>query len=208
MLLQDSPLCLELYVVSSAFVVHTYSLFPNYQWGEYRDRRKRWQYAEQRSRLTGVDREKAERLQREFQTRTCPICLEYFDFDHHDGSKKTLLLGNSKHPEEDCLRLGSNMQLSPFSYEPPVTESYVLPQRGADGRRVKLLRCGHIFCESCWKSWVHSGCGNPCNCPVCRQDVGRAPQKLRPHSSSALPNTEATPLLRAASRRSARSAFL
>lgn len=30
---------------------------------------------------------------------------------------------------------------------------------------------------SCWKSWVHSGYGNPCNCPVCRQDVGRSPRK-------------------------------
>jgi hypothetical protein len=44
---------------------------------------------------------------------------------------------------------------------------------------------------SCWKSWVHSGYGNPCNCPVCRQDVGRSPRKRganqsnRRHPSSA-----------------------
>lgn len=31
--------------------------------------------------------------------------------------------------------------------------------------------------RSCWKTFAHSGCGNPCICPVCRQDVGKTPKK-------------------------------
>lgn len=42
-----------------------------------------------------------------------------------------------------------------------------------------MLRCGHIFDESCWKTWVNSGFGNPCICPVCRQDVGKSVQRRR-----------------------------
>jgi hypothetical protein len=59
--------------------------------------------------------------------------------------------------------------------------------RGSDGKALKVLRCGHVFCDSCWRRWVHCGCGNPCNCPVCRQDVGRKKQQQ--------PSTESTPLL-------------
>jgi Prokaryotic RING finger family 4 len=58
-------------------------------------------------------------------------------------------------------------------------DKYGVPIRGADGKKIKILRCGHIFCDTCWKNWVHSGCGNPCNCPVCRQDVGRTNSKSK-----------------------------
>lgn len=161
---------------------------PLFQWGEYRDRRKRWQYAENRSKLSGVDRQKALQLQKEFRCRACPICLESFDFgkeveDNEASTHRTLesLLSSSV---ED----GGGLDRNP------------IPKLGPDGRKVKLLRCGHIFCETCWKRWVHSGCGNPCNCPVCRQDVGRSPQKL---------STESTPLIaRRISRRTARSIYL
>lgn len=44
-------------------------------------------------------------------------------------------------------------------------------------RYLKMMR-------SCWKTFAHSGCGNPCICPVCRQDVGKTPKK-RSISSSA-----------------------
>ena len=56
-----------------------------------------------------------------------------------------------------------------------------------------MLRCGHIFCDTCWKSWVRSGYGNPLACPVCRQDIGKSPSKKRSrrdrHSTARSENT-------------------
>jgi len=46
--------------------------------GEYRDRRKRLTNAENRSRLTSIEVEKAKQLQCEFKATECPICLEPF----------------------------------------------------------------------------------------------------------------------------------
>lgn len=126
-------------------------------WGEYRDRRKRWQYAESRSKMTEVDKEKARLLQCNFKTTACPICLESFDYGEH------LIV-----PEKP-----SDGQLSFLSGGLKRVDSYGIPLHGTDRKTIKLLRCGHIFCESCWKGWVHSGYGNPCICPVCRQDVGK-----------------------------------
>ncbi|GKY93735.1 hypothetical protein MPSEU_000340600 [Mayamaea pseudoterrestris] len=142
-------------------------------WGEYRDRRKRWQYAEQRSKLSGVDRDKARQLQKEYHSRVCPICLECFDYGDSlgkDGNEKALQDLDSS--VEECLK-------TPVTKNLKRVDSFGIPLKGADGKKIKLLRCGHLFCETCWSQWVHSGCGNPCNCPVCRQDVGRAPKKRR-----------------------------
>lgn len=132
-------------------------------WGEYRDRRKRWQHAETRSRLTKGEKERARELQRDFSTRSCPICLENFC---------------------ECLQ-----ELSPGLKR---VDSFGIPLLGNDGNPIKLLRCGHIFDESCWKSWVNSGHGNPCICPVCRQDIGKttAPKK-RADSISSHPTYDA-----------------
>eukprot|EP00529_Nitzschia_sp_RCC80_P006487 CAMPEP_0113482672 /NCGR_PEP_ID=MMETSP0014_2-20120614/23042_1 /TAXON_ID=2857 /ORGANISM="Nitzschia sp." /LENGTH=1436 /DNA_ID=CAMNT_0000376201 /DNA_START=343 /DNA_END=4650 /DNA_ORIENTATION=- /assembly_acc=CAM_ASM_000159 len=146
-----------------AFAVFTF-LFG--AWGEYRDRRKRWQYAESRSQLTVVEREKARLLQKEFKTKACPICLESFDYG------EDLMLDSSsdgKQTERPNWSVGNGMKR---------VDTYGIPLNGFDRKKIKLLRCGHIFCESCWKQWVHSGQGNPCICPVCRQDVGK-PSKQR-----------------------------
>ncbi|KAL3942221.1 MAG: hypothetical protein SGARI_000336 [Bacillariaceae sp.] len=146
-----------------AFAVFTF-LFG--AWGEYRDRRKRWQYAESRSKLSPVEREKARLLQKEFKTTSCPICLETFDYgedlmlDAEDG-------GNNNCPERK--KSGGMKRV----------DSYGIPLNGSDRKKIKLLRCGHIFCKSCWKGWVHSGNGNPCICPVCRQDVGKTSKSKR-----------------------------
>jgi len=109
---------------------------------EGRDKKKRLEDVERRSRLSSIDREKAKLLQCAFKTSACPICLEPF----HSGSDEmsTLILK---------------------------TDGYGIPQNGSDGLPLKMLRCGHIFDLSCWKSWVHSGYGNPNLCPVCRQDI-------------------------------------
>lgn len=149
------------------------------QWGEYRDRRKRWHYAEQRSKLTGVDRQKAQKLQQEFCTRCCPICLESFDYGcgHSDVNQERSSLRMEEiasHETEEVSATEKTLLFLPRSITWNVAvDDFGIPRRGADGKKLKMLRCGHIFCETCWKSWVHSSaCGSPCQCPVCRQDVG------------------------------------
>mmetsp|Transcript_5676 Transcript_5676/g.7459 ORF Transcript_5676/g.7459 Transcript_5676/m.7459 type:complete len:494 (-) Transcript_5676:1272-2753(-) len=47
--------------------------------------------------------------------------------------------------------------------------------KGSDGQPIKLLRCGHVFDESCWEEWVSSGQGQVDKCPICKHDVGRRP---------------------------------
>jgi hypothetical protein len=135
----------------------------------------------------------------EFRTRCCPICLENYDY----GDSQIQM---ESEPKKDSN--GSN-QLSTSNHENStnslvsmlseirkgVVDEMGIPRRGADGRKIKLLRCGHIFCEICWRSWVHStACGSPCSCPVCRQDVGksitysRRSQSMPGHISSAISN--------------------
>lgn len=142
-------------------------------WGEYRDRRKRWQYAESRSKLNGVEKQKARLLQRDFKTTACPICLESFDYGedlmlNDDTDEENRDTKKHSVPEEE-RKLLSGTTSSTLKR----VDSYGIPLCGSDRRKIKLLRCGHIFCETCWKGWVHSGQGNPCICPVCRQDVGK-----------------------------------
>lgn len=162
-----------------AFAVFTF-LFG--AWGEYRDRRKRWQYAESRSKLSPVARQKARVLQKGFQTRACPICLEPFDYG------EDLIVGTGDDNDEATDRQASfdstadrgdgtitNMGVGGMKR----VDSYGIPLNGPDRKKLKLLRCGHVFCESCWKGWVHSGHGNPCICPVCRQDIGKPSKSKR-----------------------------
>lgn len=154
-------------------------------WGEYRDRRKRWQYAEQRSRLSSVEREKASLLQQDYRSRSCPICLENYDYgDEKPDSFTDSVESLPALVDEDDLKKPSSAEKESLVDGGKRVDKYGIPIRGADGKRIKLLRCGHIFCETCWKGWVHSGCGNPCNCPMCRQDVGKNPSKRSSRRSS------------------------
>jgi len=150
---------LERFGVVIGFALFTF-LFAS--WGEYRDRRKRWVYTEARSRLTQKEVARAKMLQKEYHINVCPICLEEFP------RPTTPLL------KPDPTK--SNDKLSPPPSEKPYdlkSEESVIAEVGSDGQPIKLLRCGHVFCECCWKCWVNSGQGNPCMCPVCRRDVGR-----------------------------------
>lgn len=55
---------------------------------------------------------------------------------------------------------------------PICLENFISSTVGSDGEPIKLLRCGHVFDESCWAEWVKSGRGDVTKCPVCRMDIG------------------------------------
>jgi len=149
-------------------------------WGECRDRKKRWQYAETRSKLNKVEREKARLKQREFQNQSCPICLESFTGEEEEGDDVTVSTTEERRGWGDMLSKQPLVQHPGASCSGLVrVDSYGIPLNGADAKKIKLLRCGHIFCETCWKAWAHSGHGNPCICPVCRQDVGKPSSQSR-----------------------------
>jgi hypothetical protein len=149
-------------------------------WRECRDRKKRWQYAETRSKLNKVEREKARLKQKEFQNKSCPICLESFTGEEEEGDDATVSTTEERRGWGDMLRKQPLVRHPGASCSGLVrVDSYGIPLNGADAKKIKFLRCGHIFCETCWKAWAHSGHGNPCICPVCRQDVGKPSSKSR-----------------------------
>lgn len=173
--------------ISRFGVVIAFAMFTFFfgAWGEYRDRRKRWQYAESRSKLSGVEKEKARVLQRKYNTKSCPICLESFipedveelagqiNDDGNNNSESSPMLNSGSDGVDDVKKLASNSSMRRV-------DSYGTPLTGCDGRKIKMLRCGHIFCDICWRTFAHSGVGNPCICPVCRQDVGKTARKRTP----------------------------
>jgi len=114
---------------------------------EVRERHKRYELAEINSRLDDVETEKAKMLQKSFRTDACPICLESFD--------------------------GSDDIKGEVTKKLKKVDSFGIPVNGTDGQPIKMLRCGHMFDASCWNAWVHSGQGDPFNCPVCRQNVSK-----------------------------------
>lgn len=58
---------------------------------------------------------------------------------------------------------------------PVCLESFKSSTVGSDDQPIKLLRCGHVFDESCWSEWVSSGQGNITKCPICKMDIGQSP---------------------------------
>merc|ERR1712232_853425 len=55
---------------------------------------------------------------------------------------------------------------------PICLENFKSSTVGSDDRPIKLLRCGHVFDETCWSEWINSGRGNITKCPICQEDVG------------------------------------
>jgi len=133
-------------------------------WGECRDRRGRLFFAEKKTRLTKAEKEKARSLQREFQTKACPICLEPF---------QTQPVEDGEINDDDGSINKENSSNKKKVNKMKRVDSFGIPLVGADDQPIKLLRCGHIFDQQCWQLWVDSGQGNPWSCPVCRQDVCR-----------------------------------
>ena len=56
--------------------------------GEFRDRRQKVYRADIRSRLTHAEKIEAKKLQQEYNTSSCPICLESFQIESEDGLKR------------------------------------------------------------------------------------------------------------------------
>mmetsp|Transcript_13321 Transcript_13321/g.25443 ORF Transcript_13321/g.25443 Transcript_13321/m.25443 type:complete len:424 (-) Transcript_13321:938-2209(-) len=142
-------------------------------WGEFRDQRKGLFFAERRSRMTAAEKEKARSLQKEFCTNMCPICLEPFD------------LTPGKDTDDDDDRDLPNEGKCTVIQKPKIkrVDSFDIPLVGSDDQPIKMLRCGHIFDNTCWSMWADSGHGNPMICPVCRQDVGR-PKRGEPTATT------------------------
>lgn len=67
---------------------------------------------------------------------------------------------------------------------PICLETFCSSTVGSDGQPIKLLRCGHVFDETCWSEWVTSGHGTVTKCPICQKDIGQ---------SSSETQTEGTP---------------
>jgi uncharacterized membrane protein YgcG len=55
---------------------------------------------------------------------------------------------------------------------PICLEDFASTTVGSDELPIKLLRCGHVFDETCWSEWVGSGQGDVTKCPICQTDVG------------------------------------
>lgn len=58
------------------------------------------------------------------------------------------------------------------------------PKIGSDGLPLQLLRCGHVFDQTCWTEWVENGQGNPSKCPICNQDVGALTDEASPEQNN------------------------
>ena len=104
------------------------------------------EYQRVASQLSELDRSRALALQGKFQARSCPICLEDFKACTENNTKTDSDSGATK---------------------AETTEEF----QGSDGLPLKLLRCGHVFDETCWKDWSKSGSGNGSKCPICKQSV-------------------------------------
>ena len=73
---------------------------------------------------------------------------------------------------------------------PICLEAFKDPQTGSDNEPIRLLRCGHVFDETCWNEWVTSGQGHISKCPICKMDLAVPPQQERivPHPGNVVNN--------------------
>lgn len=127
----------------------------------FQENRERRKYAEVRSKLSKLDRDRALALQGQYESTSCAICLEDFAPPSSDGELSPLT-GSGHGGKGDHVNT-------------PNSKNGRLPTMGSDGRPLKLLRCGHAFDMSCWEDWISAGHGDPTKCPICKQDVAGSP---------------------------------
>lgn len=147
----------------NAFVVFLYLLLIYGSiWFE---NKKKHEYAQARSRLTKIEEAHALELAGKYQCTSCPICLEDFDVcptcDDNEEQKEDNV--DSENEEQVSLVEGADSnKTSPTQKK----------TRGSDGLPLKLLRCGHVFDQTCYDNYISSGQGDIRKCPICKQDVG------------------------------------
>ena len=116
----------------------------------------------------------AQQLSQNYHTKLCPICLEVYDGAPWDET------GEASY---GCKNKNSWQSSSAMKQ----VDSHGIPTWGNDGRPLK-----DVFDGSCWTTWENSGFGNPCNCPVCRQDVGKSAPSRKSRFSTANNDSTAT----------------
>ena len=129
------------------------------------EREERREYALVASQLSQIDRAQAEVLQGRYQATSCPICFEDF--------KNTSAMEEGGHKEDEREDSAPTEEAEPSHNRQDEGESSAGPKMlGSDGLPLKLLRCGHVFDETCWAEWVTGGSGDVTKCPICKKDVG------------------------------------
>lgn len=146
---------------ASAFVTaylgygFVFGIFGLIGFGIHKDRQERREYAKVSSQLSEMDQARAEALQGRFQAKSCPICLEDFKISKEDDGADNTREGKENRETDK----------GKTDYDPSNL-------RGSDGHPLKLLRCGHVYCDSCFSDWVSSGHHNKVDkCPICQQNV-------------------------------------
>lgn len=81
--------------------------------------------------------------------------------------------------------------LESFKSQSPDTITMGTKILGSDGLPLKLLRCGHVFDDTCWSTWISKGQGQYNQCPICRTDVrvGEGSRRQRDEANSSQPRS-------------------
>lgn len=140
----------------------------------YKDGREKKRYAEVRSQLSKLDRDRALALQGQYECNSCAICLADFAPPTLDEGEMSPLKGSDHGSATHDNKAPVNENATSAKTDGATTKKK-LPTIGSDGRPLKLLRCGHTFDMTCWEEWIESGHGDPSKCPICKQDVGGSP---------------------------------
>lgn len=125
---------------------------------EYVQSRRRRKYAEARMHLSQLDRDNALALQGQYRCTSCPICFEPF---------QNTLTDDNTSSTNDTSHDGANDES-----ESMINNQESGEMKGSDGLPLRLLRCGHVFDESCYQTWVSTGQGDVTKCPICKEDIG------------------------------------
>jgi len=114
--------------------------------------------------LSEIDHAMALVLQGKYKATSCPICLEAFQIGKDDDAICPFLKSNRKEHDINCCHEESDSR----------SKKVGTTMKGSDGFAVKLLRCGHVFDETCFNELVNSSCnGNVSRRPICKPDVGK-----------------------------------
>ncbi len=149
----------------------------------FRDSWKRRQagqkYARVASQLNQLDRTRAEALQGRYRSTSCPICLE--DFQVKTSAPSTSA-GHDHEETTESLKCKKDSHAN-LRHTSPTLDSDTSDMIGSDGLPLRLLRCGHVFDETCWAEWVDKG-SSITRCPICQQSVGGDQNTEAPEDSN------------------------